>query len=55
MVHYDQMRLTLFCQMFTFGPPENIRKPLACQCFLGDGKGIIGKKRVKRRDKLIML
>ena len=37
--------LTFFFKMFLFDSPENIRKALILQCFLGDEKGTLGKNR----------
>ena len=37
--------LTLFFPMFSFGPPENIRKPKVFR-FQGDQEGTLGKKKL---------
>ena len=41
-LRYPVLLLTFFLQMFTYGPPENIRKWM----FSGGSKGNIGNKKV---------
>ena len=35
---------TIFCPMFPFDHPKNIREPLVFWCSQGDQKGILGTK-----------
>ena len=43
---WNEKILTLFFSMFSFDPPENIRKPKIFWCFQGGSEGKIGKKMV---------
>ena len=44
--YLKKLCLTLFFPMFSFDPPENIRKPLGFLMFSGGSKGNVVKKRV---------
>ena len=41
---FGDLPLALFFQIFTFDPPESIRKPKVFWCFQGDQKGTLESK-----------